>query len=74
MYITVISEPKIIGDWQNEGPCNLVAGFASTCKDGIQVQTRTCTNGTVDKCTNEEMHRITTCKNAGVELPLCSKL
>ena len=69
-----ISAPKILGDWQNEGPCNsIISVFASVCEDGIQIQTRTCTNGTVDICTDEDMHRITTCKKAGVQLPDCSK-
>ena len=55
--------PKILEDWENEGPCRRIT-FAS-CSDAIQVQTRTCIDGTLDKCTDEERHRITTCKHAG---------
>ena len=60
----VISVPKILGDWENIGPCSAFGGVA-TCGDGIQVQSRTCTDGTVDKCLDEDMHRITICRYAG---------
>ena len=61
--------PKILGDWENEGTCNAFGGVP-TCGDGIQVggiqeQSRTCVDGTVDKCKDEDTHRITTCKHAG---------
>ena len=30
MYMIAISAPKILGDWQNEGPCNsIISVFAS---------------------------------------------
>ena len=60
----MISVPKVLGDWENEGTCNAFGGVP-TCGDGIQVQSRTCVDGTVDKCKDEDTHRITTCKHAG---------
>ena len=59
-------------DWKNEGPCNGI-GDDPTCGEGNQVQIRPCTNGTVDKCKDEEEQRTITCKEAGTELPDCSK-
>ena len=60
----VISVPKILRDWENEGTCNAFGGVP-TCGDGIQVQSRTCVDGTVEKCKDEDTHRLTTCKHAG---------
>jgi hypothetical protein len=61
---------KILGDWANEGSCN-GEGTDPTCGAGSQQQKRTCTDGTLDKCTDEETRRTVTCAVAGTALPVC---
>ena len=76
MYISFskfFSDPKILGEWTNEGSCT-ATGEDSACGPGIQIQTRTCTNGTIDTCTDEEIQRNATCEEAGTALPNCRKL
>ena len=63
---------KVLGDWKNEGPCD-GKGDDPTCGKGSQVQTRDCTDGTVDKCMDDEKQRTITCEDAGTELPDCRK-
>ena len=64
--------PKVLGGWQNEGPCNAI-GDDPTCGQGNQVQNRPCTDGTVEKCTNDEKQRTISCEIAGTALPDCRK-
>ena len=64
--------PKVLGGWQNEGPCNAI-GDDPTCGQGNQVQNRPCTDGTVEKCTKEEKKRTISCEIAGTALPDCRK-
>ena len=65
--------PRVSGRWRNKGVCKGI-GFDPTCGDGNQVQMRTCKDGTVDKCTENNKRRIVTCKVAGTGLPKCRKL
>ena len=64
--------PKVLGNWQNEGPCKGI-GDDPTCGQGNQVQNRPCTDGTVEKCTNDEKQRTISCEIAGTTLPDCRK-
>merc|ERR550539_1874262 len=61
---------KILGEWTNEGSCN-GDGDDPTCGAGTQLQSRTCTDGTIDKCTVVDTHRSVTCAVAGTALPVC---
>ena len=69
-----ITEPKLFGEWKNEGKCIATApefGLAD-CGPGTQLQKRTCTDGTVDKCTEaDSVQRTVTCAAAGSELGAC---
>ena len=64
--------PKLLEDWVNDGPCD-GTGDDPTCGEGIQAQIRPCTDGTVDKCTDEDTRRNVACKVAGTALPDCRK-
>ena len=72
LKLNLILAPKIFGDWANDGACN-GEGENPTCGPGTQVQTRSCTDGTVDKCTEEDKQSTVTCTVAGTQLPTCSK-
>ena len=66
--------PKVFGDWASEGECKASgagSGAIVACGPGTQLQKRSCTDGTVEKCTAEDKHRTVTCKEAGTELPKC---
>ena len=72
-----IIAPKSFGDWTNDGQCS-GTGDDPSCGAGSQFQTRTCTDGTVDKCidganaqTEADTKRTVTCAVAGTELPIC---
>ena len=69
-YIFIAAVPKILGAWTNEGTCQ-AAGQDPACGPGTQNQVRTCTDGTLDKCTDDEKQRGVTCLAAGTELPSC---
>ena len=62
----------MVGEWKNEGQCN--GKGSSTCGEGDQVQVRQCTDGTVEKCTDEDKRKIVTCNAAGTALPDCPKV
>jgi len=62
--------PKTFGEWANEGSCH-GEGDDPTCGAGSQQQKRTCTDGTIDKCTTTETQRTVTCEVAGTALPVC---
>ena len=62
-----------MGEWTNEGSCN-GDGDDPTCGAGTQLQSRTCTDGTIDKCTVVDTHRSVTCAVAGTALPVCGKI
>ena len=64
-------DKKLLGAWRNEGGCN-GQGDDPTCGSGTQVQKRTCTDGTVEKCTDADKQRTVTCAVAGTKLPDCS--
>ena len=53
------------------GEC-VATGANPACGPGTIVQTRTCTDGTFDKCnTDADIQRTVTCSVAGVSLPPC---
>ena len=77
---------KKLGGWVNEGTCEadtntdssvdlrMSRQFTDTeksCGPGTQRQTRTCTDGTTDKCTKADTEQIISCKEAGTPLPEC---
>ena len=65
--------PKIFTKWKNSGPCLPIASITD-CGPGIQVQERTCINGTnALVCTDEDMIQTISCKAAGTDLPDCPK-
>ena len=45
--------PKIFGEWKHAGPC-LTSGLEKDCGPGVQIQERTCTDGTGSQICNEE--------------------
>ena len=60
----------------NEGAC-IGDSLHPDCGPGIQIQVRTCTDGSnasrfpVERCTEEEKIRTVSCAVAGTELPSC---
>ena len=44
---------KKLGSWTNDGGCFADHGDAPACGPGTQNQTRTCEDGTIDKCTEQ---------------------
>ena len=52
------------------GEC-VATGANPACGPGTIAQTRTCTDGTFDKCTDADIERTVTCSVAGVSLPPC---
>ena len=71
--------PKILGNWTNENKCHadnveVVENLVASCGPGTQLQRRTCVDGTLEKCTGEEIERTVTCLDAGSALPLCEKV
>ena len=61
---------KTVGKWENNGPC-IGIGEDRTCGKGIQIQSRTCEDGTFDKCQRLDNVRNITCKDAGTALKPC---
>jgi hypothetical protein len=61
---------KILGEWTNDGSC-IADGDDATCGTGTQKQKRTCIDGTIDMCTDDEKQRDVTCEAAGTALPVC---
>jgi len=59
---------KDFGPWSNNGYCN---ASGKTCGPGTQQQTRTCTDGTTDTCTESDRTQSISCSKAGTELPNC---
>ena len=63
---------KQLGAWSNDGTC-VATGDDASCGPGNQKQTRTCTDGTVDKCTaNDNIEQTISCSDAGTGLPECT--
>lgn len=56
---------KTLGNWNNNGPC-IGIGEDQTCGQGLQIQSRTCEDGTFDKCQPLDSVRNITC-----DLPPC---
>ena len=65
--------PKLFGDWKNFGGC-VATGTNKTCGPGYQKQRRSCSNGTIEKCTPSEMEEIISCAEAGTKLDDCPKI
>ena len=61
---------KVLGEWTNEGECK-ATGDDKTCGPGNQSQTRPCTDGTNDQCTNADTSKTVSCDDAGTSLPEC---
>ena len=61
---------KNLGSWINDGNCTAI-GDDITCGPGNQRQTRTCVDGSYEKCTDILTVRTTECSNAGTTLPDC---
>ena len=70
LYLIVVLVPKVFGPWTNDGECQ-GDGEDPSCGTGTQSQTRTCTDGTVEKCTAANSQRSVTCTAAGTQLPAC---
>ena len=70
------SVPKTFGDWINQGSCIGDAAHPE-CGPGTQLQVRYCVEGSnayrfpLERCTDEEKRRTTTCFIAGTQLPNC---
>lgn len=61
----------LLGDWTHDGECT-ASGKDSSCGPGTQLQKRTCTDGTVEKCNDADKQRTVTCSVPGTKLPDCS--
>ena len=57
--------PKLLGDWNDVGSC-VAIGSEKNCGPGYQIQTRSCTDGTTDLCTQQDQRQIISCN-----LPNC---
>ena len=64
--------PKVIGVWKNSGACVPTGG--GDCGPGTQLQTRTCKDGTADKCTKADTEKKISCADAKTALPSCPKV
>ena len=64
---------KIFSSWRTSGPC-LATGTNKSCGPGLSLQERTCTNGTVNKCSSSRYIRSVSCENAGNPLPNCPRI
>jgi len=62
---------KVLGDWTNDGDC-VGTGDDPTCGPGTQSQVRTCTDGSVDVCTDADTAQSISCTDAGTALPECA--
>ena len=61
---------KQLSAWTNIGDCE-GTGEDPTCGPGNQKQSRTCTDGTADKCTDADREKTISCIDAGTALPEC---
>ena len=66
----VFTETKTIENWRNEGTCS-GTGSDPSCGEGTIVQIRNCTDGTEEKCTEQDRRRSVACDVAGEALPAC---
>ena len=70
-YFCFLLVPKLLGPWENEGTCQ-GSGENPACGPGLQAQKRTCTDGTIEKCTDiVDTDRTVACSAAGTSLPEC---
>ena len=61
--------PKTVGKWTTRGTCkSAVPG----CGPGTTTQIRDCANGTIDKCSKDDMERTVSCSDAGIQQPYCT--
>ena len=65
--------PKVLGIWETEGDC-IAVGDDPACGHGNQGQKRSCKDGTVNPCTDEETMRTVSCEEAQTSLPDCMKI
>ena len=59
-----------LGNWTSDGICEPIT-VGKTCGPGNQRQTRTCSDGTVNKCVPSDRERTVNCTEAGTPLPQC---
>ena len=65
---------KRYGQWENVGECQ-AEDLNEKCGPGIQLQERTCQNGTGQEiCTINDTSQLISCKDAGSDLPDCPKV
>ena len=51
--------PKKFGEWNNDGLCEMLGG--KNCGKGVQKQSRSCIDGTKDKCLDSDRQRSNPC-------------
>ena len=61
---------KKLGHWINDGVCQASNGIAN-CGPGLQKQTRSCVDGTADKCSANDTEQTISCEDAGSSLSPC---
>ena len=61
---------KEFGTWVNVGECE-ATGLDKDCEPGLQNQTRACTDGTTDMCTDGDTKQTILCVDANSTLPDC---
>ena len=61
--MNIILVQKTIGDWKNLGPCS-ANGSDKNCGPGRQFQVRSCINGAIDKCTEDDVRQVISCNLA----------
>ena len=67
------SVPKTFGPWENDGVC-VGTGQNPACGPGRQTQTRTCSDGTLEKCgDSDDTERSVSCSAAGTSLVACPR-
>ena len=70
IYIFNAAPKAQIGTWENVGQC-IGTGKDPSCGPGIQNQTRSCIDGTEEKCSEFDLERIAPCHWADSTLPDC---
>ena len=70
LIISNIAGKAQLGPWENVGNC-IGIGDDPTCGPGEQNQTRTCIDGTEDKCSDLVLKRTAPCHWADTILPNC---
>ena len=72
LIVSNIAGKAQLGPWENVGDC-IGIGHDPTCGPGKQNQTRTCKDGTEDKCSDLVLKRTAPCHWADTILPNCKR-